>query len=161
MRPIIVTEKHIVQHSIFTVAAGAITKKNIAICVAVAAKDSPGEVDIGSRISAIYVEMWINSNAAAIGSCNITLEKLVAGGTAMTFTQSNNLSTYPNKKNIFYTTQGLSPSESGNPRLGIGGWFKIPKGKQRMGLGDIFAVNISAITGGIEACGFEIFKEQK
>ncbi len=161
MRPIIVTEKHIVQSTIATVAAGAITKRNIVTAVAVAAKDTPGEVDVGSRVSAVYVEFWINSNAAVMGSCNITLEKLVAGGTAMTFTQSNNLSTYPNKKNILYITQGLSPSESANPRLGIGGWFKIPKGKQRFGLGDILTVNFSAITGGIELCGFAVFKEQK
>lgn len=161
MRPLIHTEKHFVQNPIFTVAAGAITEAVIATSVVVASKDAASEVEEGSTISAVYIEHWVNSNAAAQGSLVYAFEKRPAGATAMTFTQSNNLGAYPNKKNIFYTTQGLSPSESGNPRLAIGGWFKVPKGKQRMGLGDVLTLNISAITGGIEGCGFFLYKEQK
>ncbi len=161
MRAIIQSEKHYVQNPVFAIAASAVGRSIFVTAVAVADKNAAQEVEEGSIIKAIYIELWINSNAATIGSGNVTLEKINTTQTAMTFTESQNLGSYANKKNIFYTTQGLFPDESSNPVIAVRQWFKIPKGKQRFGLGDQLVLNMAAITGGIEGCGFATYKEYK
>jgi len=60
-----------------------------------------------------------------------------------------------------YTTQGLTSEQNANAVPIIRQWFKIPKGKQRFGLGDQMVLNISAAQEGVENCGMFIFKEQK
>jgi len=161
IRPVIVTEKHILPQTLFNIAAGAIQVVNLVESVVVASKDAPIEVEEGSVISSIYVEMWVITNGSGIGSGLLTLEKVPGTSADMIFSQSVNLNVYANKKNILYTTQGISAGNGGNPIPFLRGWFKIPKGKQRFGLGDKLNLNISSISGGWSICGIAIFKEQK
>ncbi len=118
------------------------------------------DVRSGAVVKAVYVELWMIANHAT-SFCTFTasLEKIPAAATAMTFAQSQNLTDYPNKKNVLYTTQGIVGSAENNAVPFFRGWFKIPKGKQRMGLGDQIVVNISAITVGVQHCGMSVFKE--
>ncbi len=71
------------------------------------------------------------------------------------------LGTFDNKKNILYTTQGLAPNDGvGQPVAVIRQWFKIPKSKQRFGLGDKIRLAIASRGDGvITYCGFATYKE--
>ncbi len=159
MKASIQSRKHIVQESVFTVALGATTTKNVAVAVERTIANTVTEVVEGATIKAIFLEFWITSDDAAQGSCSITLEKRSSGAGAITFAEAQALDSYANKKNILYFTQGLSPPnvQSGIPF--VRGWFKIPKGKQRFGLGDILAINFTGITNGANICGMAIYKE--
>ncbi len=160
MRPVIITEKHILQRSLFTIAGGAITNVNIATAVADPAAASVTDVREGSKISAVYVEFWVQTDDAALGASVVTLEKLPSATPAMIAADSAALNSYPNKKNILYTQQGLSPNNVTYPMVVIKGWFKIPKGKQRFGLGDRLFLNILAQANGLNVCGVAVYKEQ-
>ncbi len=158
MRPKVHTEKHIIQLTPTTVGLASII--NQAIVFATAAPVGATNVREGATISAVFIEMWITSDDAAQGSTVVTLEKIPALAPYQTYTQSITLNGYANKKNILYTTQGLTPPniQSGVPF--IRQWFMIPKGKQRFGLGDQLILNISGISNGAVFCGQFQFKEQ-
>ncbi len=158
MRPRVHTEKHITQDSLFTVAAAAISARQLAITVA--APTSKFEVREGSSISALYIEYWITGDDAVNSTCICTLEKRVAGQSAMTAAQSADLHSYPNKANVIHTFQGIIPTDIQTPLPVVKGWFKIPKGKQRMRLGDQWVFNIHGQSDGVDGCGFCIYKEQ-
>ncbi len=162
MRPRVHVEKHIVQRSLFTVAAGAIDNFVIVNCQQAHVAATPNEIREGSTVSAVYVEMWIQSDDTALGSSIVTLEKVPgAGGTStMTAAESAALDSYDNKKNILYTQQGLTPTSIQFPMATIKGWFKIPKGKQKFGIEDRIILNVHGQSNGLSACGFALFKEQ-
>ncbi len=162
MKPTVVTEKHIVQQSRSQVATVSLVTIDIVDSVAVADKDAVDEVEQGSTVSAVFIELWL-LDTANDGSFSVTLEKRPSGNTALGFANSQALNTYANKKNILYTTQGLSPNNGvGNPVPIIRQWFKIPKGKQRMGLSDKVVLNIANMgLNDLEFCGVFIYKEQK
>ena len=70
VRPVITTHKHIRQVSFATVSIGDIA--NIDVCVA---KQSPNrsistEVEIGSIVKAVYVEMWLLGDGQAVGTAS-------------------------------------------------------------------------------------------
>lgn len=155
------TTKHYNNHPQFNVASGAITSINVSDAVAVANKDLSNEIEEGSILKAIYLEFWLTVNGAGLGSAVITLEKRVASDAAMTFTESQNLGSYTNKKNILWTFEGLLPPNTQNPVPILRGWFKIPRGKQRQGLADKIVLNLASIVGGLTACGFTTYKEWK
>ncbi len=160
MKPIIHSQKHYVQQSRSSLA----TVSKVGIDIIIARESTSAnlvdEVVEGSTVKAVFVEMWI-LDSANDGSFVITLEKRPSGLTGMTFTQSNALGTYENKKNLLYTTQGLSANNGvGNPVPIIRQWFKIPKGKQRMGLGDRLVLNLTNNgANNLEFCGFFTYKE--
>jgi len=160
MKPIVQSTKHYVQQSRSQVATVAITNIDISHAVVMASNNLVDEVLEGSLIKAVYVEMWI-LDTSNDGSFVLTLEKVNGGMPAMTFASINALGFYANKKNVFYTTQGLSPNNGvGNPIPIIRQWFKIPKGKQRQGLGDKLVLNIANNgLNDLEFCGFFTYKE--
>ncbi len=152
------TEKHYVHVPIATIGLGALT--SITVANAIASRVAASDVREGAKITSVYIEMWMTSDDGAQGSTNVSLEKRSGGSPIMTFAQSNNLGAFPNKKNLFYVSQGLTPPnvQSGIPLLR--GWFKMPKGKQRFGLNDILVLNISGISNGTTFCGFFTYKEE-
>ncbi len=158
MRPVINTEKHYVQLSLATIASGAILK--FAIALADAVPTLSVHVREGAIISAVYIEMWIQTDDAALGSSIVTLEKVPGAGISMTTAESALLNDYDNKKNVLHTQMGLTPNNVTYPMASVKGWFKIPKGKQRFGLADQLNLNIHAQSNGLNVCGFAIFKEQ-
>ncbi len=159
MRPIIHSTKHYFQTSLANVAAGTILQSSLVVAVAVVDKNAKNEVEEGATIKAVFIEYWITGDDAVQSSGIVTLEKIPAGATAMTAAQSADLQDYPNKKNVLHTFMGLFGPNTQRPLRAISGWFKIPKGKQRFGLGDKLALNFHGQSDGINICGFVIYKE--
>ncbi len=159
MKSPIHSEKHIVQHSLFAVGAGALTGLTIIEGVKAADKNAHYEVTEGAVVKAVYLEYWLSSDDATQGSMTFNFEKTTKQSVAMTYTQSIDMQTnYYNRKNVFFMSEGLLPPniQSGLPI--VRQWFKIPKGKQRFGFGDILRVNISGISNGVSGCGLAIYK---
>jgi len=80
----------------------------------------------------------------------------------MTHAQSQILHDYPNKKNLFKTSQGLLGDANSNAVPIFREWIAIPKGKQRIGLGDTLVFNLAALgemDQDVEVCGLVIYKE--
>ncbi len=161
MRPVITTDKHYVQWTLSSLGtAGTKTEEVLTHAVLPKDKDLSSEVVVGSIIKAVYVELWITSDDTGQGSFSISLEK-VPGSTSgfSSYAQSIALNAYTNKKNVLYTTQGLTGPFDEFPQLVFKGWVKIPKGKQRQGLDDYLVLNISTISNGLVYCGFATYKE--
>ncbi len=156
--------KHYVQFSNATLASGAASGRQIANAVVAPATGTTAEVEEGSIIKAVFLEFWIVSDEGTGTESQFTmiLEKRPSNAPALTFTNSSNLGAYPNKKNILYVTQGiLGASIDGQSSVPVvRQYFLIPKGKQRMGLGDDIVVTFAAV-GGISICGFSTYKEYK
>ncbi len=158
MRPIIRSNKHLVQISLDQVVAG--TVDNIAI---VEAKHSDNQgtashVDVGDTVKAVYVEIWLLATSSQPGSATVILEKVPASQDPADSTQMASLQTYTNKKNILFTSQGVIGDANANPVPFMRQWYKIPKGKQRFGLGDNLYLNIRANLESITFCGLAVFK---
>ncbi len=156
MRPPITSEKHIVQFPIDTIVAG--THQSIPLVTVAASGAGADIVPIGSILKAIYIELWLQSGVNAIGSHIFVVEKLQNGGDPIGFAAMAQLNDYNNKRNVFYTTEGLLAESNANPIPVIRQWLKIPKGKQRMAQGDKISLSISAQAGDIDRCGLSIYK---
>ncbi len=160
MRPPIHSVKHIVQYPIDPIAAG--TRQIIELVKAVESTvaNTAQEVAEGSVIKAVYVELWLE-NSLTDGEEIVTITKDPLNATGPTFTDHGNLFIYANKKNILFTHQGLSTTDNnGPPNRILSNWIKIPKGKQRFGLGDKLNLNISNVSSGtLNRCGMSIYKE--
>ncbi len=160
MRAPIHSQKHMVQWTLTTIGTlGTMVSETFLTAVGPTLNNLPSEVVEGALVKAVFVELWITSDDTAGSSFVITLEKQPGAGGAMDYAESIALDDYANKKNILYTTMGLVGPNDEVPTPIIRQWFKIPKGKQRMGLTDRLKLNISAITNGINYCGFATYKE--
>ncbi len=159
MKPVIHSVKHIVQFPLDQIATG--TSQTIVLCTGTESTvaNLANEVPEGSEIRAIFVELWLQ-NSANDGEQIVTLEK-VPNQVGPSFAQMAALFTYPNKKNILFTHQGLSSNDGvGNPQRILHDWIKIPKGKQRFGLGDQIMLNIANVSSNnLNRCGMSIYKE--
>ncbi len=155
------SEKHIQQFGLTAVAIGAVGGFEVIKAVAVADKNLIKEVTEGSLVKAIYFELWVQSAVdTGLGAVTVILEKLPLDGTGADATAMITLNDYNNKKNILYTSQGLTPTlTTNNPQNFLKGWIKIPKGKQRMGLGDTFHLRVHAVGEALQFCGFALYKE--
>ncbi len=159
VRPTVNSNKHYVQQSLATVLGGA--QLNIVIADGIDAPgSSPIGVRVGSSIKAVFIEMWARGSELSPGTVLMTFYKKGAGDAAITLAEAASLHTYNNKKNIFYHTQGLSNDTDSTATPFIRQWFKIPKGKQRMGLNDQLQLNVFS-QGAIDQviCGFMTYKE--
>ncbi len=160
MKPIIHSVKHYVQFGINSITGG--TLESIVLCNSVESTvaNAADEIEEGAIVKAVYVELWLNKDTVD-GQSIVTVCKDTKVGTGPTFTEQAALFTYPNKKNILFTHQGLTSLETvGNPINILRGWIKIPKSKQRFGLGDTLMLSISNVgTGNLFRCGLAIFKE--
>ncbi len=151
--------KHYVQQSIGTVVVGSNQNTFFATGVSVAAKNVVQEVEEGSSIKAIYLELWIRSAATAAASFTFILCKLPSGLTSPTDAEMAALGDWDNKKNILFTSQGLINDVDSTALNLFRGWIKIPKGKQRMGLGDNLSWHLRTVGQSLNFCGFETYKE--
>jgi len=157
--------KHFVARTNTDIVSGAVVNLVIATAVAAPASAATNEVVEGSIIKAISPEMWLANSGSTNGSTQVTaiIEKIPAQAALPTVTNLLNLQAYPNKKNIFYTFQGVLMSAiDGNGQLAISrGWLLIPKGKQRMGLGDRLVMSITPVSRNCRSCGMFIYKEYR
>ncbi len=157
MRAPIHSVKHYVQTTLTTVLSGA----NLAIILARAEPidvvNSSNEVVEGSVLKAVFVEMWIRAGDTSPGSTLVTLAKVPDGG-SMSFADQTALHDWTNKKNVFYHTQGLTNVNTADAIPFVRQWFKIPKSKQRFGLGDRLVLGIAAQALDNIICGFTTYK---
>ncbi len=160
MRPTINSLKHVNQHSIDTTAVGLVDSTTLVNAVDVADADASNEVRVGAIVKALYHEMWIRGEDAAVGSSYVyIIEKAPAAATSPTAGIMAALDTYVNKKNVLFTSQGLVNAVEGVATPVIRSWIKIPKGKQRMAQGDKMKAHVFAQSGALLRCGVTIFKE--
>ncbi len=160
VRPMVHSVKHYVQFGIDQITTGTLQANIIASAVVGPSADSANEVKEGSSIKAIYFEFWLQ-NQGNLGEFIATITKDPELGNGPTFVEQASLFTYTNKKNVLYTTQGLTSNDGvSGPVNIIRGWVKIPKSKQRFGLGDRVHFNISNVSSGdLNRCGFATYKE--
>ena len=118
------------------------------------------EVAEGSSIKAIYIELWLQ-NQGTLGEAIVTVSKDPQNATGPSFVQQAALNSFPNKKNVLFTHQGLTSNDGvSGPVVILRNWVKIPKSKQRFGLGDGINLAISNVSANdLNRCGFAIFKE--
>ena len=160
MRPLIHSTKHYVQTSLTPIAAGAQIAIEFIESVDTAAKSALDHVEEGASVKTIFVEYWLTSQTSAEGSYIAAIVKVPAGAGNPTTVEMAALGNYNNKKNVLYTTQGLFPENGTFPLQIYKNWLKIPKSKQRMGLGDKVMLVIfmqGAVAGNV--CGFATYKE--
>ncbi len=155
--------KHYVGLPIATITAANNQTNELIDAKVAPASAAPEDVHEGSIIKAVFIEMWIVNDAASgiEAQFTVALEKKPSDGPDMTFTNSQNLGAYPNKKNILYVTQGLlAPFLDGQSSVPLlRQWILIPKGKQRFGLGDQLVLNMAAVGQDIRRCGISTYKE--
>ncbi len=160
MRAPIHSRKHYVQITLST--AVTVTRNNELLIegVAVTSKNTPREVEEGAIVKAIYIELWTLSSSND-GSEVVLLSKQQELNVGPTYVEAIAVDTYTNKKNILFTHQGLSSNDGvGNPQMVMRGWYKIPKSKQRFGLGDILTLTVANPSlNTLTYCGFATYKE--
>lgn len=158
MRAPITSIKHYVHEVAVGVASGGL--KSITIVSALAkgaARANTFEVEEGAIVKAVYCEYWVKADNPNF-TVNACVLKRPANATNPTFAEMQNLGAYINKKNIFEFHQGLAPS--GDQTLALfRHWIKIPKGKQRMGLGDKIGLIVTFTGSAGDICGFATYKE--
>ncbi len=158
MKPTIKAIKHYVHFAVATTGSGAIGNHLIVSAVAEgAARGTPAIVYEGSKVNAIFVEFW-GSGVTVDKTMTWALMKLPSGVARPTYAELINLSTYPNKKNVLKSGQGLAPT-GGNIVPMIREWVHIPKGKQRMGLTDKVELVFAGTATTINTCGLSTYKE--
>ncbi len=150
--------KHYVQKSLSTVLSGAADPILIVNSVNPSAVNTEVEVVEGAIVKAVFVEMWVRAGDTSPGSTLVTLVKTV-DNTIPSFADMINLHDYANKKNVLYHTQGLTNDQDADAIPFVRQWFKIPKGKQRFGLGDALYLVVSAQALDNIICGFFVYKE--
>ncbi len=160
MRPIVHSVKHIVQFPIDQIGTGLLNRITLVSAVESTAANLASEVEEGTIVKAVFVELWLQ-NTSNLGEAIVTVEKAPSGHAGPTFGQHAALFTYDNKKNILFTHQGLTSNDGvGNPQKILNEWIMIPKGKQRMGLGDSVFLSISNVSANdLDMCGMAIYKE--
>ncbi len=155
MKSPINSDKHYVQTVATLVASGGVINLNLVVADNTLANTS--SVRQGAVVKAIYLEYWV-VGAAAKFTGNIIVYKRPAGVGPANASNMANLQAYVNKKNIFEHHQGLMPAD-GNVIPMFRQWIKIPRGKQRIGAGDIITVTLAAVGTGVTICGFATYKE--
>ncbi len=157
MKPPIKSKKHYVQFGIDQILTG--VSQSISL---VDANDgaSADEVEQGSIIKAVYIELWLQ-NQSNLGEQITCVTKGVAGDSGPTFAEMATLFTYNNKKNVLFTSQGLTSNDGiSGPQFILRQWIKIPKSKQRFGLTDRLTLNIANVSSNsLNRCGLAIYKE--
>ncbi len=160
MRPVIKSTKHIVQFPINVIATGTVSVTTLIIAVNGPAANLATEVVEGAIVKAVYIELWLQ-NQTNLGTSIVTVIKRSNNQLGMNFTDMAAMFTFPEKKNIFFSHEGLTSNDGISGPVNImRGWIKIPKSKQRFGLGDTLAITVSNVSANdLNECGFCIYKE--
>ncbi len=151
--------KHYVQFTEFNVPSATVSEFKFVDATDIPSINTADEVQQGSVIKAIFVELWLSSDTATNSSFVVTVEKSEANSSSPALSDMTNIHFYANKKNILFTSQGLLPEVQQNPVPILRQWIKIPKGKQRFGYQDRFRLMIAAIgTQQLTGCMFATYK---
>ncbi len=162
MKPPIHSRKHISQISQATVGQGLIVTTTFVQAIEGTVSD-PIQVSEGALVKACYVEFWVSQDSAStVGSYTVALYKNPGNTNTAATGNMAALHDWSNKKNLLFTAQGLLTPNDGGQVPVMRSWYKIPKGKQRMGLGDTMQITIrnnNAAAIDINFCGLVIYKE--
>ncbi len=163
MRNPITSIKHYVQFTNQTVAANIIVNRELIQSVPQTAVANQSDVVEGSVVNAVFLEFWLlGQGATGVDTqFNAAIYKNPSDRALMTAGEITNLMAYTNKKNVLYFTQGVIGDKFTNSIPVFRGWIKIPKGKQRFGLGDEFIFAFESIGEACQLCGFATYKEFK
>ncbi len=162
MRPIIQSKKHIVQIAQFNVAQAATTQVTLVEALE-APSTAPSVVGEGAIVKAVFVELWLgNASSTVVGSYTCVIVKNPGGTNNPNSAALAALHDYTNKKNVLYTSQALVPPTDGGQVAVLRNWIKVPKGKQRFGLGDKLQLavrnnNLTSVD--VNGCGLAVYKE--
>ncbi len=160
MKSPINSTKHIVQLTLSTVTVGTVTSTEIIKAKALSLVGTgANEVRAGAVVKAVWVELWLRGQDTSAGSFVCIIQKCSADSNGATAGEMANLMDYNEKNNIFFTSQGLVNHNTGDAIPVYRGWVKIPKGKQRMGLGESFRVTVLAQALDVNQCGCFLYKE--
>ncbi len=159
VRPMVHSIKHYVQYSIFTVVGGTVVSKTIANAVATDVSQGIDKVVEGSSVKAIYVELRARAGDTVGASGQMIVFKAQADTGNPNAVDMAALGDWDNKRNIFYTTMGLFNDQDADAIALFKGWIKIPRGKQRFGLGDDLNFSIFSPSVDLQVCGFATYKE--
>ncbi len=163
MKSPIHSKKHYVQISQATISQAAVLVTDLVTAIESHNFSTPSQVGEGASVKAVYVEYWLGTaSATVVGSYTFIIYKDPGAGQTISAAEMAALHDYPNKKNILFTSQALSPPTDGGLIPVIKGWVKIPKGKQRMGLSDKISIacrNNNATAIDLNICGFAIYKD--
>ncbi len=159
------SNKHYVHRTNAGFTSGAINNNTLVDAVVAPASSNAFDVEEGSVVKAIHIEHWLqNEGATGVSAqCTYIVEKVPSNQLAVSASQLGNLGAYPNKKNIFYSFQGnLSAAVDGAASVNVAnGWLLIPKGKQRMGLGDRIVASFTPVSATVNICGLATYKEYR
>ncbi len=159
MRPIIQSQKRIIQYTLTTLpTGGAVVELAIASAKQEISTANNIDVLVGSIVKAVYIELWYLGDGQQPATVEAVFIKSPAGNTGPDSTEFQNLNDFNNKANIFEFHQGLIGDANANPIPFWRGWVKIPKGKQRMALGDTLTIRTKAVTESAQICGMAIYK---
>ncbi len=160
MRAPIHSQKHYVQFPIDQITTASVQNITLVQAVESTVANTAFEIAEGSLVKAVYVELWLE-NQGNLGESIVTLCKDTKNGAGPTFVQMASLHTYVNKKNILFTHQGLTSNDGvSQPTNIMRSFYKIPKSKQRFGLGDTLNLTISNTSSNdLNRCGFATYKE--
>jgi len=158
MRAVINSEKRILQVTLSSVATGTTGYQTLVKAEQSVGSTDPTSVAAGSVVKAVYLELWILAGAQQPATTTTIVYKLATGADNPSSVDMGNLNAWVGKKNILESHQGLVGDANSNPIPFYRGWIKIPKGKQRFGLGDQLNFAVKSITDSVEFCGIAIFK---
>ncbi len=161
MRARVKTKKHFFQKTLTPVTGGMTDVSSFLVSVETTVANSAFEVAEGAIVSAFYAEIWVIGQSVDAFFTAI-IAKLPGGVGNVLQADLVDLFAYDNKKNILYTTQGLASNDGiAGPIPILRQWFKVPKSKQRFGLGDRLQFAISSRgSNEVTICGFFMYKEQ-
>ncbi len=155
MKQVINSDKHYVHLPVIAITSGNVsTFELVDVDNSLA---SASDVRVGAVVKAVFLELWADSPTSS-KTINSAVLKRPSGASAPSIANLGNMGAYINKKNVFMFHQGLAPS-NGNVVPLFREWILIPKGKQRMGLGDSIVVTTGATGATMNICGFATFKE--
>ncbi len=160
VRPTVNSTKHYVQYSLATTTVGTVTSIELIDAKQLSAV-STGATDVrtGSVIKAVFIELWLRGQDTSAGSFVCTIGKNSVNSTGPTAAEMANLMDYNEKNNLFFVSQGLINDSLTAATPVYRGWMKIPKGKQRFGLGESLNINILAQALDVNHCGMSTYKE--
>ncbi len=159
VRPMVHSSKHYVQNSLATIVGGA--KLDIILASAVVAPAAAlNEIAEGSSLKACFLEQWLRSSEASPGTFIAALYKSPGSGVSFSAAQMAGMGSSENKKNVLWFGQGLLNDNNADATAIMRSWYKIPKSKQRFGLGDRLILTIFAQAAiDLVSCGFTTYKE--
>ncbi len=161
VKPTINSSKHYIPLTNSELATGALLEFDIVEGQTNVNLSATADVREGSNVKAIFLELWCAGAGASGTDTQFTAIVVIQPSNAPSVTTTNlaNLQSFKNKKNVLYTTQGVLRGLDVQAVPIIRQWFKIPKGKQRIGLGDKIQLYLTSIGTGMNRCGFATYKE--